>query len=130
MGVGLAGGRYCRRVPGHRSLLPALVAAATLSATLAGTLAGTLGGALVAAPGGGRAGRSAEEADPLQVSIDSLNPSVIPEKGTVTLTGTVTNVSDETWEDVNLYPVLPTEAGCRSPRSPSSTPPPRCPPTW
>ena len=57
------------------------------------------------------ASAGADESDPLQISIDSLNPSVIPEQGNVTITGTVTNVSDEIWQDVNLYPVLPTEAG-------------------
>lgn len=52
----------------------------------------------------------AAESDPLSVSIETLKPSVIPEEGTVTITGTVTNTSDETWADVNMYPALPSGA--------------------
>ncbi len=44
--------------------------------------------------------------DPLAVTIDSLSPSVLPESGPVTITGTVTNVDDETWTGINLYPLI------------------------
>ena len=44
-------------------------------------------------------------AEPLAVTIDTLNPSVIPESGNVTITGTVTNTTTETWLGVNVYPL-------------------------
>jgi hypothetical protein len=40
---------------------------------------------------------------PLQVSIDTLSPSVIPTRGRVTLTGRITNRSGATWNDLNVY---------------------------
>ena len=46
--------------------------------------------------------------DPLAITIDSLTPSVIPDRGRVTIAGTVTNTSDETWSGVNLYPLTST----------------------
>ena len=48
---------------------------------------------------------AAAAAEPLAVTIDTLNPSVIPESGNVTITGTVTNTTTETWLGVNLYPL-------------------------
>lgn len=41
--------------------------------------------------------------EPLEVSIESLSPSSIPDSGTVTVTGHVTNRSDSTWTDLNVY---------------------------
>ena len=84
----------------------------TLGTTILASPAARAAPAAPAAPAAAAAATApAEEADPLEISIDSLNPSTIPESGRVAVTGTVTNVSDEIWEDVNLYPVLPTEAG-------------------
>lgn len=40
---------------------------------------------------------------PLEVGIRSLTPAVVPRKGSVTLTGTITNRSDSTWTDLNVY---------------------------
>lgn len=41
--------------------------------------------------------------DPLDVTITGVSPAVIPESGPIQITGTVTNDSIETWEDVQLY---------------------------
>lgn len=48
----------------------------------------------------------AEGEDPLAVTIDTLSPAVLPAKGKVTITGTVTNADDETWTGVNIYPLF------------------------
>jgi len=53
---------------------------------------------------------SVEDDAPLELSIQTLSPSVVPQKGPIRITGTVTNVSDETWYAVNVLPfagVLP-----------------------
>ena len=44
----------------------------------------------------------AEEPDPLVVHIDSISP-VLPRSGDVEITGTVTNVGDETFTRINLH---------------------------
>ena len=72
------------------SLLPALVAVATLIAPA--------GPATAAAPPKAKAVHA-----PLAVTIDSLTPSTIPRKGPVRISGSVTNVDDQTWTTVNLY---------------------------
>ncbi|WP_299053109.1 DUF6049 family protein [uncultured Nocardioides sp.] len=41
--------------------------------------------------------------DPLDVTITGVSPAVIPESGPLRITGTVSNDSIETWEDVQLY---------------------------
>ncbi|MGI8645130.1 MAG: DUF6049 family protein [Nocardioides sp.] len=88
-------------MPAHRSLLPALVAAAVTVVTAVTATA------LLAVPAGAasRAAPAAADDDPLSITIDTLNPSVIPERGRVMIFGTVTNTSDETWVGVNLYPL-------------------------
>lgn len=40
---------------------------------------------------------------PLQVSIETLSPATVPVRGRVTLSGTVTNRSDDTWTGVKAY---------------------------
>ncbi|MGY2701185.1 DUF6049 family protein [Nocardioides sp. HB32] len=75
------------------SLLPALVVVATLLGFGTGT-------AEASAP---RQARQEAVRTPLAVSIDSLAPSVIPKRGPVTVTGTVTNRDDETWTDISVY---------------------------
>jgi hypothetical protein len=50
-----------------------------------------------AAPATARAPR-----DPLEVRLDSLDPAVIPDRGRIEVTGTVTNRSQEEWTTVNL----------------------------
>lgn len=76
------------------SLLAALVVVATLL--------GLPVGSAEAAP---KAARAAA-VTPLAVSIESLSPSVIPKKGPVRVTGSVTNRDDQTWTDINVYPFV------------------------
>ena len=53
-----------------------------------------------------------ENADPLRVTLTEMTPSSIPQKGPIQLSGTVTNTSEEPYEDVKLYPVVsPTPIG-------------------
>lgn len=44
--------------------------------------------------------------EPLQVTIEELTPGEIPGVGTIEVSGTITNVDDETWTTLNLYPVI------------------------
>ncbi len=90
------------------SLLPALVAVAT-------ALTATPVAAEPAGPGDpdrpAAASRSQSRATPtpppddtpLQVVIDALSPSSVPVKGAVRMSGSVTNTSDDTWRNVNVY---------------------------
>jgi hypothetical protein len=48
-------------------------------------------------------------ADPLRVVIDRLAPSVVPQRGTVRVTGTVLNRSDASWRNLNVYLLRATE---------------------
>ena len=43
-------------------------------------------------------------AAPLSVVMTSMTPSVIPRAGVITISGVVTNTSQEAWQDVNLAP--------------------------
>ena len=43
--------------------------------------------------------------DALSVSLETMTPSTLPRRGSVTLTGEVTNDSDETWTDLQVYMV-------------------------
>ena len=61
---------------------------------------------VLAWPGVADAPGRAEERDPLQVTITDMSSSVIPRKGTLKLSGTVTNVSDDTWSRINLYALV------------------------
>ena len=51
----------------------------------------------------GPAGAAPEEATPLLVSIESLSPASLPERGRITLTGQVTNRSEDTWTGLKAY---------------------------
>lgn len=44
-----------------------------------------------------------ETADPLTVTIESMSPSVVPRRGRLSLSGVVTNDSEETWTDLQVY---------------------------
>lgn len=44
-----------------------------------------------------------DEAAPLAVSIDTMSPSTLPRRGTVTLTGQITNRSDSVWSELYVY---------------------------
>jgi len=46
---------------------------------------------------------AAVESTPLQVSMDSLTPSAIPDEGRIRVTGQITNASDDVWRDLNVY---------------------------
>ena len=76
------------------SLLPALVVVATC-------LAGLVAPAHAEAP----RPRAAEDT-PLTVTIDNLNPTAIPRKGPIRVSGRVTNQDDQTWTTINLYGFL------------------------
>ncbi len=53
----------------------------------------------------------AEEDAPLAVTIGSMLPAAVPERGPIRIRGTVTNASDELWTDINLIPfVNPSDA--------------------
>lgn len=71
--------------------------AAKLRALAAGLLTVLLLPLAVVAPA------SAADRTPLTVTIGSLTPSTIPARGTVTVTGRISNTSDETWENLNVY---------------------------
>lgn len=45
----------------------------------------------------------AEDDLPLQVTIASLSPSVVPDRGKLRISGTVSNVGDETYDDIRVY---------------------------
>jgi hypothetical protein len=63
-------------------------------------------GILVSPLGAARAEAApkATEQAPLAVTIDRLTPSELPRTGPVRVSGSVTNVDDETWTTINLYP--------------------------
>lgn len=61
-----------------------------------GTVMGTAGGAVAGAGGG------AAEPDPLVVHIDALSP-VLPRRGSIDISGTVTNAGDADFTRVNLH---------------------------
>jgi hypothetical protein len=69
-------------------------------AALAGLLTFGVASAGLAAPA---LAAPAEDSDPLLVHIDSMTP-VLPRTGDVVITGTVTNVSDDTFTRINLHP--------------------------
>jgi hypothetical protein len=88
-----------------RALGPVLVAATLVTGPV-------LAGAAVAPlPTGRSLAPGAEEAEvtPLTVTLTSMTPSEIPRRGAITLTGEVTNDSDEDWVDINVAPFVSTE---------------------
>ncbi|GAA1906062.1 hypothetical protein GCM10009737_03580 [Nocardioides lentus] len=87
-----------------------LAAAAALLASALGATPATAASAAEAAPAASAPTSTAAPAaaaapgdDPLDVVIDTVGPAELPERGPLTLTGSVTNDSIETWEDVNVY---------------------------
>ncbi|WP_322920622.1 DUF6049 family protein [Nocardioides renjunii] len=74
-----------------------------IRAALAGLLTlGVATGPALGAAGAPATRAPAEEPDPLVVHLDTITP-VLPSTGDVEITGTVTNVSDETFTRVNLH---------------------------
>ena len=47
-----------------------------------------------------------EDETPLSVTLTAMTPSEIPRKGAITLTGVVTNESEEEWTDINVFPFI------------------------
>ena len=56
-------------------------------------------------------GRADDEstATPLSVQMTGMSPAVIPTKGRLVIRGVVTNVSPETWSDINVAPFMSAE---------------------
>jgi len=87
-----------RRSAGGSCTLVVLLLLALLTSTLTPALAAPA----AAAPSSPRASEHESET-PLQVSIRSMTPSTLPRRGEVTLTGEVTNRSDQSWSDMYAY---------------------------
>ena len=81
------------------SLLPALVAVAATTMPLVTLAIPAAGASVPSTPTAARA----ETEEPLEVVIDTLIPSYIPQRGKVRLSGSVTNVSDERWRAINVH---------------------------
>lgn len=60
----------------------------------------------LAAPAVAGTAQAADEVEPLRVTIDALTPGELPRSGPLEVSGTVTNVDDDTWTTINLYPFL------------------------
>ena len=90
-----------------RALGPVLVAATLVAGpVLAGA---SLGSPAARGPQAVPGADEDVEVTPLSVTLTGMSPSEVPRKGAVTLTGVVTNVSDEDWADVNLTPFTSSE---------------------
>ncbi|MEP7739898.1 DUF6049 family protein [Nocardioides sp. 31GB23] len=66
----------------------------------------TAGGLVAPAQASYAAAADEGDPEPLSVTIESLTPGELPRSGPIEVSGTVTNVDDETWTTVNLYPFL------------------------
>ena len=95
-----------------RRTVPARAAATAFPALLLSLLAAVAGLVAVPAQAATHARTTTHirtatsERDPLRVTIDQLTPSTLkanPTKGTVSVSGVVTNDDDQTWQDVNVY---------------------------
>ena len=80
----------------RRSFLPALVLAATLGPAVAV-------GVVPAPTPAAHASATAQSTDPLRVRLRSISPSYLPAKGVIVMRGTVSNVSQDTYTDINLH---------------------------
>jgi hypothetical protein len=74
-----------------------------MSAAIAAFMVATVLPVLGAAPA---TAADQSETTPLNVRLDTLAPSAIPAKGKIVLAGTVRNDSDETWQAINVHPVI------------------------
>ena len=72
------------------------------SSSFRAVLAGVLTAGLACFGAQAPAAGAEDEGDPLLVHIDTINP-VLPRSGDVEITGTVTNVSDDTYTRINLH---------------------------
>ena len=81
----------------------------TSSRALLTTLLGALGAALLCFPPAGldtAAAAPATATTPLRIELDEIAPSVVPRRGTLTVEGSIANVSDQTWRNIKLYTFL------------------------
>lgn len=101
--------------PTHHGRSAALARRAALLAALLAALVAVvpvLGAAPAGATTGVRASRATEPItepltqEPLRVELTSVSPAVMPTSGAVTLTGRVTNTTDQTWRTVNVATTL------------------------
>ena len=60
-------------------------------------------GAVLHAPAAGAADETARARTPLQVTVGTLAPAVVPRSGRITVSGQVTNRSKESWTDLRAY---------------------------
>nr|WP_232523495.1 DUF6049 family protein [Nocardioides sp. MAH-18] len=76
-----------------------------LAAAILGTTLVAIG-SVAFAPGLAGAAHAPKRADaePLAVTIERLTPSAIPRRGPVRVSGRVTNLDEQTWSTINLYP--------------------------
>lgn len=85
------------------------LATAIERAAVGGVLAALVTAALVSgavATGAPAAAAPPVPIEPLEVTIETLTPGEVPAVGSIEVSGTVTNVDDETWTTVNLYPLI------------------------
>ncbi|MBA2464403.1 MAG: hypothetical protein H0V42_05435, partial [Nocardioidaceae bacterium] len=85
-----------------RGLATAL-AAGLMAGLATGPAAGLIGGPAAAAAVGAVPTARGEDDAPLRVVMDTLSPSVIPRRGEIIITGEVTNTSEVTWTDLQVY---------------------------
>jgi hypothetical protein len=67
-----------------------------------------------------------EPSAPLRISITRLTPGSLPEEGPVRIQGTVTNLSEEVWSDIRVFPFAGDNPITSS--GPQGPPPPPAPP--
>ncbi|MFS3127749.1 hypothetical protein ACLM5J_05015 [Nocardioides sp. Bht2] len=58
-----------------------------------------------AAPKASRSARRAPTKDSFEVTIENVSPAVIPKKGSITMRGTVTNLTENTLTGLNVHPL-------------------------
>jgi Family of unknown function (DUF6049) len=94
------------------SSLRARTAATTTAAALALAVTASVTTAIATAVSTAAPAQAASsvrvDADPLGVRIASVSPAVIPRRGRITVTGTVTNDSEEQWRVIRVYALTST----------------------
>ncbi len=99
--------RWTTRALGPLLLAATLVAGPGLvGAAVAGSAAGLDTAGRQAVPG---ADEEETDATPLTVALTSMAPAEIPKAGIITLTGVVTNDSEDDWTDINVAPFTSSE---------------------
>lgn len=95
-----------------------LLAAPTAVLPAASPAAASAGTSAAASAGAPRAALPAAAPDdegydaPLEITIKTLTPGVLPRSGPLVVQGTVTNVDLETWTGVSLYPLVNSGPDC------------------